>query len=153
MCWSVLSADSHYLLYCINRRIVDNTSLALLSGDPLTAERSPHGYQCCSEFGILTAYSVCSFLPMSFHSKRQNSKRARILNSTVPSSVFLSSLFLSFHFSSNFLFSAHFFFSYLVRIMQSHASSQFSPFSRFSILLLSPYVFWNVNKTEFHVHC
>jgi hypothetical protein len=72
---------------------------------PLTAEGAPHGFQCCSEFSIPMAYSVCSFLPMSFHSKRQNSKRARILKSNAPSSATLFlSFFLSFHFSGNILF-------------------------------------------------
>lgn len=141
MWWSALSADSHYLLYSTNRTIVDNTSPVLLSGDPLTTERASHGYQCYCEFGILTAYNVCSFLPKSFHSKRQNSKRARILKSIAPSNVsfFLLYFFLSFHFVT------YFFLSYLVRIMQSHTSSPFSPLSPYSVLLLSPWMFINLD--------
>ena len=105
LCDEALSVGSHYFLHWIHRTIVDSTSPLLLSGDPLTAEGAPHGFQCCSEFSIPMAYSVCSFLPMSFHSKRQNSKRARILKSNAPSSATLFlSFFLSFHFSSNILF-------------------------------------------------
>jgi hypothetical protein len=81
---------------------------------------SPPVSLCCSEFSIPTAYGVCSFV-YCLHSKRQNSKRARILTSNasvfsyfllphssvfylfiflLPSFVFLSFL-LSFHLLSN----------------------------------------------------
>ena len=60
----------------------------------------PPGYQCCSAFRILHAA-----LPMSSHSKRQNSKRARILTSNVPRQLFLFLLpFFSFLFFLPFIY-------------------------------------------------
>lgn len=150
MWWSASSADSHYLLYCTNRTIVDNTSPVLLSGDSLTTERAPHGVSVLQWIRYSDGIQRLQLLANVFPLKKTKFKTCSDFKEQRPQQCeFLSSLFLSFFFIFEVTFYfilTYFFVAYLVCIIQSHTSSPFSPLCPYSFLLLWPLIFTNFNQ-------